>query len=442
MASDGEVGPVRDDGAGGELAALRERVAALEEERERTGHHRVRAFLAALLIALGCVLAPLSVLASWAFDEVGNTDRYVATVAPLADDPQVQEAVADRVTAALMTRLDLPALLSGVAPADRPRLARALGEAGGALEGAVRGFVHDRALDVARSDAFRQLWTEANRRAHDAVDKALTGSGGGAVQLTDDTVTVDLGPVVERVKQRLVDDGLTVAGRIPEVHTELTVARGEQLGEVRVWFRVLQVLGNWLPVVAAVLVAGGVLVARRRRRALVVGALGVACAVALLGVGLTVFRAVYLDALPAGVSQGAAGSVYDALVRFLRASVRVVGALGVVVAFAAWVTGGGRRARAVREVWADGIGALRGLADRAGFRTGPVGPWAGRYRAALGWGLVAAAALALVLWSWPTPGVLVGLGLGLVFALAVVTFVAEPGPAPGPVAGPAPPPLG
>ncbi|MFE9661717.1 hypothetical protein [Streptomyces sp. NPDC005955] len=414
------------DGDGAQLDALRARVAALEAGRGEDRHHRVRSFFAALLITVGCVLAPLSVLSSWAADEVGNTDRYVATVAPLASDPDVQEAVADRVTTALMDHLDLTALLSEAAPADRPRLEKALGRLGGALEGAVQSFVHDKALAVARSDAFAQVWTEANRRAHDSVDKALTGSGGGAVHLTDDAVTVDLGPVVDRVKQRLVADGLTVAGKIPEVHTELTVARSEDIGKVRVWFRVLQVAGDWLPVIAAVLVAGGVLLARRRRRALVAGALGVAFAVAVLGVGLTVFRALYLDALPAHVSQGAAGSVYDALVRFLRSSVRVVAALGVVVAFAAWVTGGGRRARFVREVWADGIGAARGLADRAGFRSGPVGPWVRRYRVALGWGLVGAAALALVLWSWPTTGVLVGLGLGLLFALAVVGFLAGP----------------
>ncbi|MGX2995821.1 hypothetical protein JNUCC64_16285 [Streptomyces sp. JNUCC 64] len=408
---------------------LRARVAALESGREHVSRHRVRGFFAALLIVVGCVLAPLSVLASWTADEVGNTDRYVATVAPLASDPDVQKAVADRVTDAVMTRLDLPALLSDVAPADRPRLEKALGALSGPLEGAIRSFVHDRALDVAKSDAFARVWTEANRQAHDSLDRALTGSGGGTVQLTDGAVTVDLGPLVDRVKQRLVDEGFTAAGRIPEVHTHLTVANAPDdsaLAKVRVWFRILQILGNWLPVIAAALVVGGVLLARRRRRALIAGALGVAFAVVLLGAGLTLFRSFYLDALPTSVSRDAAGSVYDAMVRFLRASVRVVAALGVVVALIAWVTGDGRWARATREVWADGVGGARRFADRAGFRAGPVGPWVRRYRVPLGWGLVGAAALALVLWSWPTAGVLVGLGLGLLFALAVVGFLAGP----------------
>ncbi|WST72819.1 hypothetical protein OG268_19655 [Streptomyces uncialis] len=404
---------------------LRERVAVLEADRGAgASRHRVRAFFAALLIVVGCVLAPLAVLASWTSSEVGDTDRYVATVAPLASDADVQDAVADRVTDAVMSRLDLNALLSGVAPDQRPALEKALGKLGDALQNAVRGFVHDKARAVAGSDAFATVWTRANRRAHSAVDKALTGSGGGAVQLTDDAVTIDLGPVVDQVKQRLVADGLTVAGRIPEVHTELVVARSEDIGKIRPAFRVLQVLGNWLPVVAVLFLAVGVLLARGRRRATVAAALGAAFATLLLGAGLVVFRALYLDALPPGVSRGAAGSVYDALTRFLRVAVRTVVAVGVVVALAAWVTGGGRWARRVRGAWGDGIGAVRGAADRFGFRTGPVGPWLGRYGVRVGWALVAAAVLTLVLWSYPTGWVVFGLALALVFALALVTFLA------------------
>ena len=60
-----------------------------------------------LLIVIGCILAPLSVVAVWAKNQVTNTDRYVATVAPLADDPAIQNAVADRVTAEIFSYLDV-----------------------------------------------------------------------------------------------------------------------------------------------------------------------------------------------------------------------------------------------------------------------------------------------------------------------------------------------
>ncbi|MER7572234.1 hypothetical protein [Streptomyces sp. NPDC126514] len=409
-----------------ELERLRARIEALESEREaRPRRHRAKSLLAAVLIVLGCILAPLGAVAAWTADITGDTDRYVDTVEPLARDRDIQNAVATRVTDAVMARLDLTALLSQTPAADRPLVEKALGRLGPSLEDAVASFVHDKAQAVVASDVFDRIWTEANRRAHDTVVKALTGEGGGAVKVEDDAVTLDLGPVVERVKQRLVDEGMTVAGKIPEVHTSITVVQSEDIGQARTGFRLLQLVGFWLPVVSVVLIAGGVLLAAHRRKALVAGALGFAFAVGLLGIVLTVFRVVYLDALPTGVSQPAAESVYDTLVRFLRTSVRVAVVLGVVVALAAWLTGPGRRARFVRQMWQSGIGAVRSTADRAGLRTGRVGRYVHRHRTWISWLLVAAAVLAFALWPYPTGAVVVGLALALLFALAVVEFVAE-----------------
>ncbi|MFC8265977.1 hypothetical protein ACFUIZ_09665 [Streptomyces cinereoruber] len=160
-----------------------------------------------------------------------------------------------------MTHIDLSTLLSGAAPGERPRLEKALGGLGDSLEDAVRGFVHEKAREVTGSDAFATVWTEANRTVHASVDKALTGSGGGAVRVEDDAVTLDLAPVVEQVKQRLVDGGMGFAARIPEVHTDFTLVRSDDIGKVKSGVRLLQILGDWLPVLAVLLVAGGALVA-------------------------------------------------------------------------------------------------------------------------------------------------------------------------------------
>ncbi|NBE51617.1 hypothetical protein GUY60_09290 [Streptomyces sp. YC537] len=410
-----------------ELARLRGRVAALESDRSSGRRHRGRSALAIVCLVLGCLLAPLGVVASWAADEVGDTDRYVDTVGPLASHPDVQDAVAKRATDALMRRIDLSALLSDLPAQDRPRLEKALGSLGDSLEDAVRSFVQDRARDIAASDAFEDIWKQANRQAHSALNKALTGSGGGAVELKGDDVTLDLAPLVERVKQRLVDRGMTVAERIPEIHTDFTLVSSEKIAEARTYVRLLQLAGNWLPVLALVLVAAGVLLAVRRRRALVAGALAVAVTTGLLGIGLRVFRALYLDRLPADASPDAAAAVYDAMTRFLATTVRMVVAVAVVVALAAWLTGPGRHATVVRGVWTSGIGAARATADRAGLRTGPVGRFVGGHRAWITWVLVAAALLVLLLWSYPTGWVVVGLALCLLFLLAVVEFLSGTG---------------
>ncbi|MET8471412.1 hypothetical protein ABZY90_31585 [Streptomyces sp. NPDC006422] len=410
---------------GAELARLRERVAELEATGGRR-RHRGRPFLAVVLIVIGCVLAPLGIVASWAADEVGDTDRYVATVGPLASDPDVQDAVANRATDAIMRRIDLQSLLADVPVDDRPLVQRSLGRLGDSLEGAVRSFVRDKAQAFVSSDAFENVWKQANRKAHGALDKALTGSGGGALEVEGGTVTLDLGPVVDQVKQRLVDSGLGVAAKIPETHTEFTLVTNENIGKARTYVRLLQVMGNWLPVLALVLVAAGVLISVRRRRALVAAALAVAVSCGVLGIGLRVFRVLYLDRLPEGVSPDAAAAVYDTMTHFLFTMVRMVVALGVVIALAAWLTGHGKRAALVRGLWTSGIDATRRTADRAGFRTGPVGPFVRTHRRWIVGILVVAALIAYVLWPHPTGWVVVAITLCLLFLLAVVDFLSEP----------------
>jgi hypothetical protein len=336
--------------------------------------------------------------------------------------------VADKATDAVMRRVDLKALLKQLAPADRKRLSAVLGALSGTLTGAVRSFVHDRTHAVVASAAFASIWEQANRTVHAAAVKALTGQGGGVVKLRGDTVSVDIGPVIDRVKDRLAAQGLSAVGNIPPVHTDFVVLRSDQVRKLRPGFRLLRLAGDWVPVISVLCAAGGVLLARRRRRALTATALGFAFAALVLGLALTVFRGVYLDALPSGVARPAAGAVYDALVAFLRQWVRVVLVLGIVVALGAWLSGPGRRAVLVRGMWRNGLGGARAAAERAGMRTGPVGPWVHHFKRALCWVVVAAGAVAFVVWDRPTPWVVVGLALTVLLGLAVLELLDEHGP--------------
>ncbi|HEY3482564.1 MAG TPA: hypothetical protein VGL02_27045 [Streptomyces sp.] len=391
--------------------------------------HRFRSFWSAVLITLAAVLAPLSAISVWVADLVGNTDRYVATMAPLARKPEVRTAITNRVTDAVVKRVDLDKLLDSVAPADRPQLDKALGALKGPINSALKDLVQSTVSAFVSSDAFAKVWKEANRRAHTTMVDALTGSNDSAVQLKNNTVTIDLAPVVDQVKQRLVDQGLTLASKIPEVHTDFVLVKSDQIGKAKTGFRALQLAGAWLPIIAVVLAAIGVWLARRRRRALVAAALGIAAGAIVLDIILALFRSFYLDHLPPTVYDPAAGAVYDQVVRFLRASVRTVVTLGVVVALGAWLSGHGRWALRVREIWESGIAAVRGA---SGITTmGPVGPWVHRFQTWLRWGVIAVAAIVLALWSYPTGMVIFWIALIVVVGLAVIEFLDER-PAGGP----------
>jgi hypothetical protein len=132
------------------------------------------------------------------------------------------------------------------------------------------------------------------------------------------------------------------------------------------------------------------------------------------------------------VNPAAASSVYDTLIRFLRTSVRTVVTLGVLVAIGAWVSGSGRHAVRVREMWRSGIGAVRGA---AGLRPGGVGAWVHRYKTWLNWGVIALAVIVFVLWYYPTGMVTFWLALGAVALLAVVEFLDAGEPAGDAAAG-------
>ncbi|WP_426244830.1 hypothetical protein [Nocardioides sp. LHG3406-4] len=145
--------------------------------------------MAGLLIAMAALLAPLSVLATWAGGQIQDTDRYLATVAPLADDPDVQDAVAARIEEVVFSYLDLDAatdqLITALeAPGRPPEAADTLRALSGPLTSGVRSFVRDRIDALVRSDAIAKARVEAKRTAQSEPVAALTGKTDGAVEIS------------------------------------------------------------------------------------------------------------------------------------------------------------------------------------------------------------------------------------------------------------------
>ena len=68
---------------------------------------RVRRTFVTLLIILTAIGVAASTTAVWAHQVVFDTDRFVETVGPLIDDPNVQDALATRLSDAVMTGLDV-----------------------------------------------------------------------------------------------------------------------------------------------------------------------------------------------------------------------------------------------------------------------------------------------------------------------------------------------
>ncbi|MFD9573535.1 hypothetical protein ACFWBI_27280 [Streptomyces sp. NPDC059982] len=400
--------------------------------RRRAG--RVAASTAsAVLIVLACLFVPVSLLTVWVHDIVLDNDRYVSTVAPLASDPAVEAAAVHRITEAAGARIDGAQVTADLAKCLEsqglpPRVGAAVKSLGPQLDSAADQAVSKVAARFVSSRAFEQIWTQANRTAHQSVVRALTGKGRGPVGVDDGTVTLDVGAAVETVKQDLVKAGLSPAEKIPEVDKQMVLFQSGELKKIRNAVRLLDLAGNWLPVLTVLLATAGVLLARRRRRALVVTALCAAAACLLVAIALAVVRRTYLDQLPEQVqSPAAAAAIFDTLVRFLRVSLRTAMVLGVVVALGAYLSGAGRLPRAVRGSSERAADSTVRWGAAHGVRTASAGSWVLARRRALTLGVLLALALVFALWNHPTVLTVLLLVLILLAVLAVLALLAAGG---------------
>ena len=232
-----------------ELERLRARVAELEAELETKGARAPSredarrspwwAVSSAILLSLACLLAPLSVAAVWASTQISDTDRYVQTVAPLADDPAVQQAIANDVTQAVLEYIDIESLTTELLTAlgqqenVPPRLGALLPGLAAPISNGVESFTRDQVGGFVASPQFAVLWEQVNRVAHQQIVTLLEGGGGGAVSAQGDQITLNLGPVITAVKERLVARGFSVASRIPAIDRSFVLVQSGSISDAR-----------------------------------------------------------------------------------------------------------------------------------------------------------------------------------------------------------------
>ncbi|WP_228048407.1 hypothetical protein [Streptomyces justiciae] len=392
-----------------------------------------RSTASAVLIVLTCVLVPVALLTVWVHDIALDTDRYVATVKPLATDPAIQDAAVRRISEAADVRVDGDQAAADIATwltsqGLPPRAAAAVRNLGPQLDSAVDNTVTKVATRFVESDRFEKVWTNANRAAHNTVVDALTGEGRGAVGVSGGTVTLDVGTAVDRVRQELVDAGLSPAAKIPDVDKEMVLFHSDQLGKIRKGAHLLDVIGDWFPLLVVALGAAGVLLAHRRRRALARTALGAAFACLVVAIVLVVARRYYLDHLPPQIqSRAAAAAVFDTLLHFLRVSLRTAIVLGVVIALGTYLIGPGRLPVAVRRTSERTADSAATWAYGHQVRTGRAGTWTQDHRRWITLAALLIVALVFALWNHPTALTILLLVLVLLAVLALVALLAATG---------------
>jgi hypothetical protein len=383
--------------------------------------------VAVLLILAGCVLAPLSVVAVWTANQVSDTSRYVANVEPLIKDPAIQNALTDKLTSEIVTRINVKGLAdqaaADLARKGLPRISVLLRGVSGSLASGVQGFVHSSIHKIITGPRMANAWVQVNRVASQALVAVLSGraASSGAVGVRNGQVTLDLAPLEAVAKQDLVARGLTIAGKIPIVHATFALFPSKNLVQAQKAYRLINDLKIVLPIVTLVLLGLGVVIARRPRRALIGAGLGFAASMLVLAAGLLIARNLYLNSLPASAPAGAAAAAFDILVRFIKTALRTLLVVGLVVAVGAFFTGPSATAVRTRHALSSGLGRLR-----HGGQSGPASRWTYAHRTALRIGAVALAALIFVFWGRPTAAVVIVIAVLLLVVLGLIELIGRP----------------
>jgi hypothetical protein len=419
-----------------EVVRLRAEVATLRAEvgrRRRLRSARVRDAIAAVVVAVTALLSVAGVVGLWAGRTVLNTDRWVATVAPLPRDPRVSAAVAQYTVAELSRVLDL-----------EDRVRKALPPIAGFVVDPLAARVRDQlrsAVDEAvRGVRFQAVWVEANRRAHRQALAILEGTS-PVVTAQGDRVVVDLLPVVNEAIRLLNARMPTLFGHqitlpdlgsgavpanlraiveralgvsLPADFAQFTIydaGRLRALQEALLTFKrtlVFLAIGAPLSLVAALLVS-----TRRRRTALQLGLWLVVAAVAITAI-LRAARAQLVGQVPAGTYRDGVSAALATVTATLRDRGAQIIVLGAVIAIVAYLSGPGRIP--VR---------LRGWAAAGVRSAGRAVAWIGRHRDPVRVGAVVVAAVAALLFASWTALVVIAVALAAV-EIALTASTREP----------------
>lgn len=418
--------PVPQDRA--ELERLRAEVAELRaragsEKRRGARTLAVRRMVAAVLIALVAVVSVTSVVGVWGARTTLNTDRWIAAVGPLPEDPDVNKAVSTYLADEIFDQLDVQRKLAEALPPRATFLA-------GPVTGAVHDYMRESISRLIATDQFQTVWRATNRFAHERIVSILDKSNKN-VQVKGDTVTLNLLPMVNNLLNSLeqelpsifdkkIDLPTLTSGEIPPgLHERIENALGVQLPEnfaqIRLYDRhelgqLQQAVLVFKKGLIGLLIAVPVLLAlalwaspNRRRTVLQLG-LWMVVSVTVLSTVLRAVREQLLGQMPEGVYRDGLRAALWTIFTTLRDRGDQLLWLGVVLAVVAYLVGPGRLPVWLRRQTAQGARAAGQYAAKAGERIGKdeaLRPWTARHADVLRvGGAVVAVVVALALSSW------------------------------------------
>jgi len=245
-----------------ELAELRAKVTAQEkiinnyekmnQKTKKSKQKSGKTLIAWLSISLAAALLVAGNLFFWAGNTIVDTDRYVRTVGPLIEEPEVQAAVADYTATQLFNTVDVQAYVMSVLPPKAELLAPQ-------LTSQLKTYTETSIKTLLANEKVQDYWYSSLERRHDAIiNFAKNYQGDGTIEVSD---------IFNQLGQRLADTRLSFLAdkQLPENVGSIQVATA---GWLPVLSKVSNNIGTYQAVTTSLFVlltAAGIYMAKKRR---------------------------------------------------------------------------------------------------------------------------------------------------------------------------------
>ena len=172
------------------------------------------------LVALGSLLAFLSVFAIWVERQALNTDDWVQTSDKLIQDQTIRSALANYLVEQLYANVNLEKEFESKLPGETKQFA-------GPLSGVVRSVAPAGVEKVLETGTAQSLWEDSNRTAHEQLVAVLENEK-EAVSTENGEVKLQLGSLVTNLADQ-IGVGASLAEKLPADAAEVTILRSDQL---------------------------------------------------------------------------------------------------------------------------------------------------------------------------------------------------------------------
>ena len=211
---------------------------------------RGRSITATVLLVVGTLLLPVGIIGHWAYRTFTNNEQWVATVAPLTQSPEVQDAVAQTLTDSLITTDEASAQVKEWFPKAPDGLVSTVST------GVVQA-VDTVAHKLVASPQFSDLWAGANSDVQKAAMALLNDEPPPSLSVQDGNLVLNLDVVRENVRNQMKTKGINLpqvqANAVPST---VVVMHDTQIQQIRSYYSWMAPLLRWfiaLPILLLIL---------------------------------------------------------------------------------------------------------------------------------------------------------------------------------------------